>query len=111
MFVDLKTSTRYGASPAWRNTFLNMQPLNNSPMFLSESDRFSKDPHAREHFQHEEKSKKENFMVAKLDKIRTHQELFQKKVNQEYELSQLKEMNNQKTKYYALDAYEQVSFN
>ena len=80
-------------------------------MFLSEGDRFSKNPHAREQFQHDEKAKAANYQVAKLNKIRTHEEFFHAKVNQEYELSQFKEMNKQKTKFYALAAYEQVNFN
>lgn len=109
MYVCIaEKKTRYGATPAWANTFLHFQPPSESPMFLSEEKRFARDPNARVRFQKDEKAKKLMAEAMRIEGIKTHSNFFKQKVEYEEAVKDIREQNKMKTKLEAQMAYEQV---
>ena len=101
-------STRFGASPPWKNTFLLLQSPSNSPMFLDESGRFTKDPLARTRFQIEEKTKRMMTDMARISAISTHSAFYQKKLENDDAQRELREQNKLNKKHQMKETYEQV---
>eukprot|EP01015_Nassula_variabilis_P008490 TRINITY_DN16743_c0_g1_i2.p2 TRINITY_DN16743_c0_g1~~TRINITY_DN16743_c0_g1_i2.p2 ORF type:complete len:128 (+),score=41.14 TRINITY_DN16743_c0_g1_i2:2-385(+) len=81
--ITVKQATRYGSTPAWKNTFTNIQPQQVSAMYMDEKERFQKDPLARIAFQKEEKAKKQTFNDNKLKTMQMHNNFFASKISEQ----------------------------
>lgn len=77
-------------------------------MFLSEEQRFDRDPNARVRFQKDEKAKKLMAEAMRIEGIKTHSNFFKQKVEYEEAVKDIREQNKMKTKLEAQMAYEQV---
>lgn len=107
--VLVERKTRYGATPAWANTFINFQPASDSPMFLPEELRFDRDELARIRFQKEEKARKLMNEALRVESIKTQTNFYNFKHQQEEMLKEIRERNKLKAKAEVINAYEQVS--
>jgi len=76
-------------------------------MFISEKDRFIRTPDARVLNTVEEREKRQRIQSAKLDTIRNHQELVQKRAAQDMLKADNLEQSRLKTKFLALSGHEQ----
>ncbi|CAD8166192.1 unnamed protein product [Paramecium pentaurelia] len=68
---DYKPSTRYGATPSLKDTFVNIAPLERSGLWKSAESRFNKN---REEYKKEDKKLKEFRQEQKLQRIRSYQQ-------------------------------------
>lgn len=75
-----RRATRFSATPAHKNTFLNVEAAPGSGMYHSSQERFRK---GREDFIREEKEKKDKLYEGKLDRIRQHQKQIHEKIHRE----------------------------
>jgi len=104
----LRPASRFGQTPAWKNTFLNIQPNVLSPMFVTERDRFIKTPNAQVLPATEEKEKKRRIQSAKIEIIKQHNQSLSKRVEQDTLKQDLLDQNRLKTKSQAVITHEQV---
>eukprot|EP01015_Nassula_variabilis_P028107 TRINITY_DN5838_c0_g1_i8.p1 TRINITY_DN5838_c0_g1~~TRINITY_DN5838_c0_g1_i8.p1 ORF type:complete len:145 (+),score=5.80 TRINITY_DN5838_c0_g1_i8:67-501(+) len=80
--IELKAATRYSSSPPWKNTFVNLQPERTSAMYMSERDRFTKDPLSRIQFQKEEKCKLDSINNGRLSHIKMSNSLLFQRIQE-----------------------------
>jgi len=103
---DLRSSTRYGSSPQWKNTFLTFQSACNTPQYISENERLSRNPSMNTFFQTEEREKKKVAEVSRVQAKKTHQDFFSKKIQFETEFNELREKTKNYNKNMAQTIYE-----
>jgi hypothetical protein len=77
---NLKCTSRHGATPAWKNTFLNFQPDKTSPQFMGEPQRLVANSQTRTSYQWEQKAREHGYSMGRVGQIRTHNNFFQQKI-------------------------------
>ncbi|CAD8134577.1 unnamed protein product [Paramecium octaurelia] len=101
--TDIRPSTRFGATPAYKNTFVNFVPPKTSPMFMTQGERFSKN---REQFIQDEKSQNNQKYENKLNRIRQYHQSLDQRIQSAQEQRDQKDASNLKSKQMAQWTYE-----
>lgn len=71
--MNLKPSTRFSATPSFKNTFVNFQMESQAAGYISEKDRFRKTAnslHVKNDFQHEDKMRKQTITENRVNRKR-----------------------------------------
>ena len=76
----LNSSSRWGSTPPWKNTFLNFQPSVTSPQFMGENDRLVANSKTRTSYQWAEKAQDKKYSDGRSNRIRTHTDSFRHKI-------------------------------
>ena len=105
----MEPKTRYGASPAWSNTFQILQPVGDSSMALTEAQRFDRSHLHRTLFQKEESDKKRMHTEGRLEAIRTHRNIIEKTIEENTSRQESKITNSLKKKAIEQILYEKVN--
>jgi len=103
----LRPSSRFGSTPAWKNTFQLLQPGITSPMFVSDRERFNCSPQVNVLPSMEEKEKRMRIQSAKLDVLKINQANVQRRAEADTNKFDLLDQNRLKTKVSALATHEQ----
>ncbi|CAD8050205.1 unnamed protein product [Paramecium sonneborni] len=101
--TDIRPSTRFGATPGFKNTFENFVPPKTSSMFMTQGERFSKN---REQFLQEEKANYNQKYENKLNRIRQYHQSIEQRIQSAQEQREQKDVSNLKSKQMAQWTYE-----
>jgi len=102
---NMKPASRYEAAPAWKNTFLNIQPNSNTALFMSEGERFDRSHFAKTGFQIEQKEKKILAQQARFDRIRRNQDEFNNRLQEKMVEADQKERQKTFSKHLSQTLY------
>jgi hypothetical protein len=106
-YKTLRPTSRFGEAPAWKNTFTQMQAPINSPMFISERERFLRTPDARVLPTIEDNEKRRRIASARVDVIRQRMDTLQARVEADTMKADNLEQSRMRTKLASAVAHEQ----
>ena len=108
-FQTVNVNTRYGSTPAFKNTFVNYQPPKTSQMHINEKDRLTRDIRARTAYQVEHKTKENFYQANRIERIRSRNNFITQKIANDNKLFLHKDDVNLKTKGAQQLFYEHVN--